>query len=200
MTRYRSPYITCHGPSMYPALRDGDGLILRECAGPADLRLGDIIVYPHPEEPYDVAHRIVRFSPAGVTTRGDNNDRTDPDMVPWPQILGRVISVRRRSKSFRPASGPWGTAIHRIGLARMRAGRAIAPLLRFASDLIARTGAFRFLRFLIPTDIVGIGREGAENYILRRKNKAIGRKSAATGGTWVIRFPYRLVFDRKKLP
>jgi signal peptidase I len=200
MNRYRSPYITCRGSSMFPSLRDGDGLILRKCAGPADLRRGDTIVFPHPREPYDVAHRVVRILPAGAATRGDANGRTDPDIIPWTLIRGRVVSVRRGRKTFSPASGKRGMAVHVIGLARMHMRRAAAPPFRAAVDAIARAGVFRFLRPLVQTRVVALGRDGTETFILRRGIKPIGRKSAATGGRWDIRFPYRLILDRNKLP
>ncbi len=106
MNRFRSPFITCHGPSMSPALKDGDGLLLSACAGPADVDVGDIIVYPHPFAPYDIAHRVIEISAAGVVTRGDRNDEADPDTVPWAQIKGRVVRVARAARSFLPLPSP----------------------------------------------------------------------------------------------
>ncbi len=94
MIAYHSPYITCRGWSMSPALRDGDGLALVPCRGPDGLKPGDIIVYPHPDESADVAHRVVRILPDGVITRGDANDRDDPRTVPWAAIKGKVVAVK----------------------------------------------------------------------------------------------------------
>jgi len=102
MNRYRSPYVTCHGPSMFPVLSDGDGLILSPCAGPEDLAIGDIIVYPHPFEPCDVAHRVVAISAGGVITRGDANEEPDPEIVPWARIRGRVVDVIKATRIFVP--------------------------------------------------------------------------------------------------
>lgn len=106
MNRFRRPFITCHGPSMTPALKDGDGLLLTACAGPADVVIGDIIVYPHPFEPYDIAHRVVEISAAGVFARGDRNNEADPDLVPWSRIKGRVSQVVRAAPPFLPFPPP----------------------------------------------------------------------------------------------
>lgn len=100
MTGYRSPHVTCHGPSMAPALRDGDGLVLAPCRGPADLAVGDIIVYPHPFEPYDVAHRVVAVSAEGVSAKGDRNDEPDPDVIPWTSIKGRIVEVVQAANPY----------------------------------------------------------------------------------------------------
>lgn len=203
MNRYRSPFITCRGPSMAPALRDGDGLLLRKCAEPADVRRGDIIVYPHPSEPYDVAHRVVRILAAGVMTRGDANNLPDPGVVRWPEIRGRIVSVRRGSKTFVPASGRRGLAAHDLVRMRLTATRLIARPLRRAGEAVSRAGLLRFLQQLIPTSVVAVGhKEHKEDdiFILRHRGKNIGRKSASTGGRWDIRFPYLLILDRTKLP
>lgn len=200
MNRYRSPFVTCRGPSMAPALRNGDGLTLAECAGPAGIRRGDIIVYPHPSEPFDVAHRVVRVLPAGVKTRGDANARIDPGVVHWPEIRGRVSAVRRGANTFVPASGRRGTAAHYLGRMRSTVRRLAARSFRFADESVGRTGLLRFLGGLIPTSVLAVGREGDQIFILRHRGKNIGRKSALIGGRWDIRLPYRLILDRAKLP
>jgi len=106
MTGYHSPYITCRGWSMAPALREGDGLALIPCGGADGLKLGDIVVYPHPDEPVDVAHRVVLILPDGVITRGDANDQDDPGIVPWAALKGKVVAVKKGTSFPFTSQGP----------------------------------------------------------------------------------------------
>ena len=93
MTENRRAFATCHGPSMFPALGDGDVLGLEPSPCRGTVKPGDIIVFVHPAEPFDVAHRVVRVSAEGVVTRGDANDHDDPGVVPWAAIKGKVVDV-----------------------------------------------------------------------------------------------------------
>ena len=43
--------------------------------------IGTIVVYPHPCEPCDVAHRVIAISAEDVLTQGDGNSGPDPDIV-----------------------------------------------------------------------------------------------------------------------
>ena len=64
MTEQTKPgWTTCSGPSMYPTLKPGDGIILDTGRCPAVFRRGDVIVYSHPVAATDVVHRIIRTTP-----------------------------------------------------------------------------------------------------------------------------------------
>ena len=60
--KYKSAFSTCSGPSMYPTLRNGDGLVLEKIKSYDEFRIGDIITYPHPDpvKNFDVVHRIIK--------------------------------------------------------------------------------------------------------------------------------------------
>ena len=84
------------GPSMNPTFKDND-LILWVEVNPAELKVGDIIIYEDPTNPYHklVAHRIIETrieeEVYGFRTKGDNNP--DPDHYWVDNILGLVIGV-----------------------------------------------------------------------------------------------------------
>ncbi len=85
------------GVSMLPLLRDGDVL---ETVAAAVVAVGDIIVCAPAGDPRLHVHRVVRVTPAGVVTQGDNNPQPDPWALPAGQVLGRV-AVRRRGRCGR---------------------------------------------------------------------------------------------------
>jgi len=81
------------GSSMCPSLTENDLLLCVE-EDPADLRIGDIVVYRY--EGTLVAHRIVRFWENGVITKGDAPEAWEEHRVRWEDILGRVMGVLLR--------------------------------------------------------------------------------------------------------
>jgi signal peptidase len=95
------------GTSMVPAMRPGD-LITVECAGPDEIKPGEIVVFARAERL--VVHRVkaIVASPAApkngdsreilFATRGDRARRNDP-MVSSSELLGRVTHVERGDKS-----------------------------------------------------------------------------------------------------
>ena len=94
------PFMAIFGTSMEPEYKPGD-LILIEEVSPADIKVGDVIVYTVPpmvREAYNypvvVAHRVVRVatSAEGVTfrTQGDNAGGEDPFIVRAEDLKGQV--------------------------------------------------------------------------------------------------------------
>lgn len=78
--------------SMYPEIRAGDLVIIRECT-PNDLKVGDVIQYKR--DRYTVVHRIKEIKQTDgeyiYITKGDNNTSEDMDPVRENQIVGKVI-------------------------------------------------------------------------------------------------------------
>ncbi|MEM1981979.1 MAG: S24 family peptidase [Candidatus Hadarchaeales archaeon] len=85
--------LTLMGSSMYPSLTENDLLLCVE-EDPANLRIGDIVVYRY--EGTLVAHRIVGFWENGVVTKGDAPEAWEEHRVGWEDIRGRVMGVLPR--------------------------------------------------------------------------------------------------------
>ncbi len=118
MEKMKSKYSTCIGPSMYPTLQPGDGIELYTYKNPTEIRVGDVIVYPHPKGTVDVVHRIIGINPEGVLTRGDNNNKIDPYTIKFKDIIGKVIAARRRTRLISIRGGRTGFLIHKLMLFR----------------------------------------------------------------------------------
>lgn len=82
--------------SMEPKIHTGDVIIVKPLADPAaEIRDGDIITF-RTREKADmlITHRVtgtikVNGKPAGYTTKGDNNETMDREVVAPDQIIGR---------------------------------------------------------------------------------------------------------------
>lgn len=93
--------ISFSGYSMYPALRPGDTLVVRETP-PRDIRVGDILCLR--ENGNYVSHRIVTLERDGnhllVTTKGDNlTEYGRPEVIGYDTLL-KVIMVKRPGKGM----------------------------------------------------------------------------------------------------
>ena len=64
------------GPSMNPTLREPEIMEIMPYDG-RPVRVGDVVFFLPPEADQPVVHRIVRVTPAGISTLGDNNTRED---------------------------------------------------------------------------------------------------------------------------
>lgn len=85
------------GPSMEPALRNGDWWIVRRTGR---IRVGQVVAARHPNRPdLIVVKRVVRQSDAGLWLEGDNPDASDDSRsfgaIP-PQAVVGVLWLRYR--------------------------------------------------------------------------------------------------------
>ena len=83
------------GPSMLPALRPDDLLLIRRC-DPEEATPGDIVVFNRHQ--MLVAHRVVARCGAHIVTQGDGVLDPDNPPVTASELLGKVISATRRGK------------------------------------------------------------------------------------------------------
>lgn len=99
-----SPLSVVKGNSMFPYIKDGDAVLLTGLA-PEDVRVGDVVVFPDPQEPeQSVVHRVIEIdeqsdSPRAVT-KGDANPSVDPFTVPLSRVIGEVKMVIPRGGVF----------------------------------------------------------------------------------------------------
>lgn len=83
------------GGSMEPAIRAGDGLLVRQVPT-AGLRAGDVVTYRSARGPL-TTHRIVALRDVDdqpyLQTKGDANRTPDPDFTPLGAVLGTPVLV-----------------------------------------------------------------------------------------------------------
>ena len=129
------------GDSMGGAL--GRGSVAFERVVPlSDLRVGDVITYPRPDQADDagmVTHRVVSLDAEGIVTRGDAEPEVDPWVLrPESPTVSRVeFAVPWVGWPYLVVFRPWGwaavvvgAALLLLGLTRRRpqsAERAAAP-------------------------------------------------------------------------
>jgi signal peptidase I len=142
-------YVITHGTSMEPRFSSGDLAILRSSDG---YDVGDIAAYRSARMKTVVMHRITAKTPAGYSFRGDNNDFTDPDVVPRREVLGKLVtSVPNVGGPLRWLVDPLHLALAIGGIFLLFSKResALAPVLGPASDpIVVRIKAFR-----LPADL-----------------------------------------------
>jgi hypothetical protein len=85
---------------MLPSLWPGD-LLTVQTAGIQDIAAKDIVLFRRGERTF--AHRVVEIATrAGLlVTQGDAMLQADPEIEDF-QLLGRVVGIMRRGKSFAP--------------------------------------------------------------------------------------------------
>ena len=196
---YQSKFNTCVGPSMYPTLKSGDGLILYVYISFDDVKVGDVIIYPHPKKPFDVVHRIIKKLKSGVITRGDNNNKIDPYVIKYENIIGKVISAKRKNRLINLLSGKRGYLIHRFLIIKKSTSPYFIHPISYILKPITKFKIFNFCHCLFDIDVVCIKRGKNHKYILRYNKKAIGTKSIETGNQWQIKFPYKLFINKSKI-
>ena len=88
--------------SMRPALRGGERLECHLDVPYEDLKPGDIVLFKsyfrpafHQDQP--IIHRLVRKTPRGWITKGDNNERCDVGLMTESLYIGVVYLNERKS-------------------------------------------------------------------------------------------------------
>ena len=187
------------GPSMNPTLKAGDGLFVVPY-GNRKIRIGDVVVFSYPERSHKVVHRVVAVNSQGVRTRGDNNINIDPWVLLPEDIIGRVVSTQRKSKSLPIHSGARGiiTALALWPLTRVIL--TVTRILHPVYHMLAGSGIFiKFNWFLPKTRVLSFHRPGGTEYHLLMRNRVIGRRLPGKD-QWQIARPFRLFIDETSLP
>ena len=82
-------FIMLLGNSMYPTIESGTFVIIKQ---EQEYFLGDIIAFVN-EDNKNVVHRIIEQTDEGFITKGDNNRRNDPGIIPPGEVIGRSVFV-----------------------------------------------------------------------------------------------------------
>jgi SynChlorMet cassette protein ScmC len=194
-----SLYIAYTGPSMNPTLREPDLLKVAPYDG-RQVRTGDVIYFEPPEGDREIVHRVVRVTPDGIHTRGDNNPTDDPYILQATDVIGQVTVAQRGTKQ-RYITGGWrGTLLGYVARVRRVASRGASRLLHSTYHALARSGLFRGLLppRLRPRLLVFESRPD-QTFKLVMGQREVGRYDNWRH-RWTIRRPFRLFVDDARLP
>jgi len=187
------------GPSMYPTLKPGDGPSIIPY-GNKKIRIGDVIVFSHPQGRHHIAHRVFSVDSQGIKTRGDNNPSIDPWILTPDDLIGRVAYAKRKGKRVRIRGGIRGRILAKAFRTIKHIDSAVSKILHPAYHWLARSGIFNKNTRLLPkTRMLSFNRpEGIELQLLMG-DRVIGRRLPGDG-LWQILRPFRLFLDEASLP
>ena len=184
---------------MNPTLKQGDRLRVVPYAN-RSIGVGDVVVLRAPEGKGNVTHRVVSVGPRGVKTRGDNNNKTDSWILRPEEIIGRVVSTHRGTKSISIHCGRRGMIYARSLWFIKHANLTISRILHPAYHWLAASGIFRrALPHGTKPRVFCFMRPNGVEMQLCLGRWIIGRRRPGWG-QWQIRRPFRLFLDEASLP
>lgn len=102
--------------SMEPAFYPGD-MVITQHKDKADIKVNDIVTY-RDNEGLIITHRIIEETSEGYTTKGDNNNVNDADILKKENIIGEVkFSIPKIGYVMNFLSNPKVVAIEMVLLA-----------------------------------------------------------------------------------
>jgi hypothetical protein len=187
------------GPSMNPILREPEILEIVPYES-RPLRVGDVAFFLPPEADRPVVHRIVRVTPVGISTLGDNNAQEDAFLLQPKDIKGRVVAAWRGQKRRKIAGGLRGRLTSRGLRWRRSLDRGVSPLLHPLYDTLSHRGV---IAWWVPASfrprIVVFQTRGRDMLRLLWGQHIIGRYDDRKR-RWRIQRPFRLFVDGRALP
>ena len=182
------------GPSMNPTLKAGDVLMTIPYED-RKIRVGDIVVFQPSEEMRHVVHRVVSYDSCGVKTRGDNNSKADPYVIPPSRIIGKVVALQRGNINITIHGGPRGSIYANILLITKRINVILSKILHPAYHWLSQKGFLRrFLSPLLKTKVLYFKRHGNVEMQILIGRRVVARRLPGDS-EWRISRPYRLVID-----
>jgi signal peptidase I len=194
------PFLAAYvGPSMHPTLREAVIIEIKPY-GNRPMKVGDVVFFHSPGSNQTIVHRIVRLTPEGIFTRGDNNRRDDAFALRPEHITGRVVAAWQGNKNRSIAGGRRGRLIGRWVIGKRLLDRNIVYLLHFFYTTLTQ---WKFLTALLPVGlrpkIVVFQNKGIRRLCIMLGRRIIGRYDDRRQ-QWQIRRPFRLIVDVHKLP
>ncbi|HEX7503355.1 MAG TPA: SynChlorMet cassette protein ScmC [Acidobacteriota bacterium] len=187
------------GPSMNPTLREPEMMEIIPY-GSRPLRVGDVAFFLPAGTERPVVHRIIRITPAGISTLGDNNTQKDAFLLQPKCIKGRVVAAWRGQRRRKIAGGLPGRLTSRWLGWRHVLDRGASPLLHPLYHALSHRG---FIARVLPSRmrprIVVFHAQGREQYQLLLGRRIIGRYDERRR-QWQIQRPFQLFVDSRALP
>jgi hypothetical protein len=186
------------GPSMNPTLREPEIMEILPYDG-RPLRVGDVAFFLPPEADQPVVHRVVRVTPAGISTLGDNNTQKDAFLLQPKDIKGRVVAAWRGQKRRKIAGGIQGRLTSRWFRWRRVLDLGLSPLLHPLYQALSRWGLIaRVLPARFWPRVVVFHAHGRDQFQLLLGKRIIGRYDDQ-GHQWQIQRPFHLLVDGRAL-
>ena len=129
----RHAIFTVSGMSMWPFICHGRDQVVVEACDPADLRVGDIVLFRTPLGNY-MLHRITGLRPDAFETTGDGNCFRD-GWFPRDIVEAKVAEIHRDGKTIRCDAPGW-----RVAFAFWR---AMFPVRRQLLSLLQWVGQYK---------------------------------------------------------
>jgi signal peptidase len=180
---------------MNPTLYESD-LLEIEPYGKYSVQVGDVILFIPPQGERPAVHRVVRVSPEGIRTCGDNNSRMDSWIIHPKDVLGKVVRAARgrRRRSI------YGGRLGWLWFAGIRAFKVLVESASFFYHLLAQWGV---LRRCVPLQkwmrIIAVNHAHGKELKLILGRWVVGWRRPE-GLQWQIRRPFRLFVDERSLP
>lgn len=183
---------------MNPTLREPELLEILPY-GHRPLRVGDVACFLPPQHHQPVVHRIMRVTPAGISTLGDNNTRVDAVLLRREDIQGQVVAAWRGQKRRTIAGGLQGRLTNRWLRWRRVLDRGTSPLLHPVYQALSHWGV---VAWLVPAPsrprVVVFRAHGQDQLRLLWGHRIIGRYDDQAR-QWQIQRPFRLGVDARVL-
>jgi hypothetical protein len=187
------------GPSMNPTLREPEIMEIVPY-GSRVLRVGDVAYFLPPEADQPVVHRVVRVTPAGVSTLGDNNTHEDTFLLQPQRIRGQVVAAWCGQRRRTIAGGLRGRLTNRWLRWRRALARGASPLLHPLYQALSHRGLIaRLLPAPFRPRVVVFRVRGRDQFQLLLGQRVIGRYDDQSH-RWNIQRPFQLFVDRRALP
>lgn len=187
------------GPSMNPTLCEPEIMEILPYAG-HPVRVGDVAFFLPPAADQPVVHRVVRVTPEGIFTIGDNNLREDSSLLPPASIKGRVVAAWRGQKRRKIAGGLQGRWASRWLRWQRAVDHRISPLLHPVYQAVHHRGLIaRLLPARYRPRVVVFRSRNREQYQLLMGKRVIGRYDDFRR-RWQIQRPFHLIVNGKTLP
>ena len=164
------------------------------------LCVGDVAFFLSSETDQPVVHRVVRVSPAGISTLGDNNTQEDTFLLQPESIKGQVVAVYRGQKRRKISGGLQGRLTNRWLRWRHVLDRGVSPLLHPLYQALSHRG---LIAWVLPAQfrprVVVFCAQGRNQFQLLLGQRIIGRYDDRRH-QWQIQRPFQLFVDGRVLP
>lgn len=103
------PMASITSGSMWPALKQGDLVLIEGVKSKEEIKVGDIIVYQNPKG--FTIHRVIKMNEETLVTKGDANNVQD-DPIRYEKIIGKTLTINNNPVRI-PFLGKLGVFIGR---------------------------------------------------------------------------------------
>jgi SynChlorMet cassette protein ScmC len=187
------------GPSMNPTLCEPETLEIMPYYD-RPVRVGDVAFFLPPAADQPVVHRVIRVTPEGISTHGDNNTQEDAYILHPERIQGRVVAAWRGQRRRKIANGLPGRLTSRWLRWRLSLDRGLSPLLHPLYHALSHRG---WSAWLLPAKfrprVVVFHAKGQDRFQLLMGQRVIGRYDDQRQ-QWQIQRPFHLLVDGRALP